>query len=98
MKESYIRQKAVKILKDWGCLVWYPAKIKYKENDIFGIYDLVVIDEKGTRWIQLTTLSNVSVRKKKILNAIKLYPQLKQLNSQVWGYDKTKHLFKIICL
>lgn len=98
MKESYIRQRAVKILESQDFIVWYPAKVMYKENDVFGIYDLIAVNNEGVRWIQLTTLSNISARKKKILDKIKLYPQLKQLQSEVWGYNKVKHLFVKICL
>jgi len=33
-KESVIRKKAVEILENQGFVYWYPAKVKFKQNDI----------------------------------------------------------------
>lgn len=93
MKEAVIRKKAIEQL-GVGCWVcWYPAKVKYHETDIFGVYDLICASGSTIRLIQLTTLSNLSTRRKKI----KAFTDKHNLDlpSEVWGYDKKKRIFKI---
>ena len=53
--EAIIRKKAVKILEDEGYIVWCPAKVKYKQNDIFGIFDSVSVKDSDVRYIQWTS-------------------------------------------
>ena len=94
MKESLIRSKAIEILEKDGYSVWYPPRVKWiKEGDIWSVFDLMVING-GLRFIQLTTLSNVSARKKKVLKfLLKCNTKIK---AEVWGYDKKKRKFKIV--
>ena len=93
MKEAVIRKKAIEILSDGGWVCWYPAKVKYHETDIFGVYDLICGSGSTIRLIQLTTLSNVSARRRKI----KAFTDKHKLNlpSEIWGYNKKKRIFKI---
>ncbi len=46
-KEAQIRKNIVEILEKDGWIVWYPSKVKYQQNDVFGIIDLLAI--KGKR-------------------------------------------------
>lgn len=67
-QESLIKKKALAILEKNGFIYWSPAKVRFKQNDIFGVFDLVCC-KKGAgnlKFIQLTTVSNLSTRRKKI--------------------------------
>jgi len=98
MKEITIRKKALEILIKKGFVCWYPPKVKWrKKGDIFGCWDLICISNKtGVLFIQLTTLSNIRAREKKVKaflskNNISVY-------SEVWGYSEKNKQFKIISI
>jgi len=94
MKEAQIRKLAVEILTKQGYAVWWPPRVKYRaEGDIFGIADLIISNRQGIKLIQLTTLSNVSARRKKIQKAL----ENMELGCpiEIWGLAKDK-TFKII--
>lgn len=98
MKESVIRKKAIAILKEENYLTWYPSPVRWKkEIDIFGVFDIVAVKHmKVPRFIQITTLSNISARKHKIEKIFK--KMLPLMGIEVWGYDKKKKKFKIVVL
>ena len=91
-KEAVIRKKVVQILEEKGWIVWYPPKVKYKQNDIFGIIDLLAIKGRRKKNIQLTTLPNVSARKKKITNFLKTSKV--ELPVEIWAWNQKKKEFK----
>jgi len=97
MKEIGIRKEAIKILEKEKWIVWYPSKVRWrKEQDIFGVFDLVCIWKHMIKFIQLTTLSNIRAREKKIKkfldkNKVKLY-----WSPEVWGWNNKKKEFKIL--
>jgi hypothetical protein len=98
-KESEIRKKAVQILEKQKWLIWWPSRAIFRQNDIFGIFDLICFKKRiGTlKFIQLTTLSNLSTRRKKIQKFIKKY-QLSKQNSadiEIWGWNNHKKEFKV---
>lgn len=92
MKEAIIRKKAREEMEGWVC--WCPPKAKFQETDIFGIVDMVCAKGKRLKWIQYTTLSNISARKKKIQTVFKRDNFF--IPVEVWGYDKKKKCFKKI--
>lgn len=100
-RENEIRKKAVEILKKKKFLVWYPPKVKFKQNDIFGIFDLICWEKRkgNLKFIQLTTLSNLSTRRKKIQNFLKknkLNPKnRRKVRIEIWAWSKTNKKFKI---
>lgn len=101
MREAGIRKKAVKILTDAGWICWYPAKVRYKQNDIFGVFD-VICWEKVTgnlKFVQLTTLSNLSTRRKKIKNIFKkskISPEIAlNFGVEIWAWNSKSKNFKI---
>lgn len=98
MKESVIRKKAIEVLTGEDYLTWYPSPVRWKkEIDIFGVFDIVAVKHlKVPRFIQITSLGNISARKKKVLNVFK--DMLPLMSIEVWGYDKKKKRFKIIVL
>ncbi|MBZ1345124.1 MAG: hypothetical protein KY055_00540 [Candidatus Nealsonbacteria bacterium] len=91
-KEIEIRKKAVRELTGKGWIIWYPAKVRYKQNDIFGIIDLLALRKKKMRYIQLTTLPNVARQRKKILNFFK--NEKVKLPVEIWVWSKKKKKFK----
>ena len=97
-KESLIRKKAVGILEKEGYVYWYPAKVKFKQNDIFGVFDLVCWKKKTTniKFLQLTTLPNFSARRKKIRAFLdrNKFPQKVLVDIEVWGWNQAKKEFR----
>ena len=91
--EAVIRKKVIEILEARGWVCWCPAKVKYHETDIFGIYDLICASGSSIRLIQFTTLSHISDRRKKI----QAFTSKHNLNlpGEIWGYDKKNKIFKI---
>lgn len=97
-KESLIRKKATELLDKEGFVYWYPAKVKFKQNDIFGVFDLVCWKKKTTeiKFLQLTTLPNFSARRKKIkafLNEHR-FPKKVLVGIEVWGWNQNKKTFR----
>lgn len=97
-KEILIRKKAVEILKKEGFVYWYPAKVRFKQNDIFGVFDLVCWKKKTTKikFLQLTTIANSSTRKKKIKDFLRKnqFPQKISVDIEVWGWNQRRKEFK----
>jgi len=91
-KESEIRKKAIEILKKERWVVWWPAKVKFKQNDIFGIIDLLALKRGKMRYIQLTTSSNVARQRKKILDLFK--KKKVKLLVEIWVWLKKEKRFK----
>lgn len=92
-KENEIRKKAIEELKRKGWLTWYPAKARYKQNDIFGIIDLQALKRNKLRHIQLTTPPNVARQRKKILSFFR--KKKVKLRVEIWAYDKRHKKFRI---
>ncbi len=67
--------------------------IRFKQNDIFGIIDVLALKRNKLRYIQLTTLSNLSLRRKKILNFFK--ENKVKLPVEIWSWSKKEKKFKI---
>src|SRR3989344_8888564 len=99
-RESEIRKKAVKILTEAKWAYWYPPKVKFKQNDIFGVFDMVCCKKaKGDlKFIQLTTVSNLSARRKKIQSFLKdnkmSSKKLFAAPMEIWAWSKKKREFK----
>lgn len=100
MREAVIRKKAIRILTEENWIYWYPSKVKYKQNDIFGVFDLICWQKKTTniKFVQLTTLPNLSARKKKIKNFLKKNKLSKQavVDIEVWAWNKRDKVFKTV--
>jgi hypothetical protein len=92
-KEGFIRKKVVEILENDDWITWYPAKVKYKQNDIFGIIDLLAVKKKQRKNVQITTLSNVSDRRKKIKNFLK--KSKVEMTIEIWAWNSVKKVFKV---
>lgn len=91
-KESLIRKKALQILEEKKWIYWYPKKVKFQETDIFGIADLICCQKNKIRLIQLTTLSNISYKRRKIIAFFK--KNRVQLPIEIWAWNSSKKIFK----
>lgn len=91
-KESLIRKKAIEILENDGWITWFPSRARFKQNDVFGIIDLMAIRGKMKKNIQLTTLPNASARRKKIKKFLK--DNNVEMTVEVWSWCQIKKFFK----
>ncbi len=91
-KETLIRKKAIQILEEEGWVVWWPAKVRYKQTDVFGIIDVLALKGKRRKNIQLTTLPNISTRRKKITNFLEKFKV--ELPVDIWAWDRKKRKFR----
>lgn len=101
-KEAVIRDKVKKALEKDHWITWCPANVKYQETDIWGIFDLVAWHwTNNIKFVQFTTSSNISARRKKIENFLEkneLNTDFEEVEFEVWGWNKKKKEFKIIKL
>lgn len=91
-KESLIRKKAIQILEEKGWITWYAPKAKFRSSDIFGIIDLLALKGRKKKNIQLTTLSNVSARRKKVINFLKKFKV--ELTVELWAWSNKGKKFR----
>jgi len=91
-KESLIRKKAIQILEEGGWICWYPSKVRYQQTDVFGIIDILALRKKEKKNIQLTTLPNVSAKRKKITDFLKKFKV--DLAVEIWAWDGKKKIFR----
>ena len=91
-KESLIRKKAIEILRQEGWITWFGPKVRFQQTDIFGIIDLMALKGRRQKNIQLTTLPNVSARRKKIINFLK--KNKVELLVEIWAWNSRKKEFK----
>jgi hypothetical protein len=101
-KEVVLRKKLLKILAEDKWVAWWPGKIRFKQNDIFGIFDIVCCkkDIGELKFIQLTTVSNLAARRKKIKfffkeNKISLKKNNFGAEIEIWAWSKKNKAFKI---
>ena len=99
-KETEIRKKAIQLLEEkW--IVWWSPKVRFKQTDIFGIFDLICWRKKigNFKLIQLTTLPNLSTRRKKIQNFFKKNKinskSVRSVKLEIWAWKKRDKTFKI---
>lgn len=96
-QENIIKKKGKQILAEQGYVCWCGAKAMYQSSDIFGIFDVIAAktgEVNQIRFIQWTSKSNVSARRRKIKNFFlehKLF-----IPSELWGYENGKFTFETI--
>jgi len=91
-KEAEIRKKAIGKLQDDGWITWFAPKVKFKQTDVFGIIDLLALKGKKKKNIQLTTMSNLSARRKKITCFLK--ENKIEMTVEIWAWNGIKKQFK----
>ena len=91
-KEAIIRKKVIAILTQAKWVCWYPPKVKFQQSDVFGIIDVLALRGREKKNIQITTLSNIPARRKKILTFFKTTNV--ELPVEIWGWNKKTKNFK----
>jgi len=91
-KESLIRKKVIQILEEKGWICWYPSKVRYQQTDIFGIIDILALRKKEKKNIQLTTLPNVSAKRRKITDFLTKFKV--DLTVEIWAWDNKRKIFR----
>jgi hypothetical protein len=91
-KENYTRKKVLQILKKDGWVCWAPPKVKFQQSDVFGIIDVLALRGNQRKNIQLTTLPNVSARRKKITAFLTTHQVV--LPVEIWAWHPKKRTFK----
>ncbi|MGB9743431.1 MAG: hypothetical protein ACPLW9_01820 [Minisyncoccales bacterium] len=90
--ESVIRKKAIEILNNNGWVTWHPARARFKQNDVFGIIDLLAAKKRSLKKIQLTTVANISTKRKKIINFLK--ENKIQMAIEIWAWSQKEKKFR----
>lgn len=86
-KGTALELKAKKILEADGYIVHRTIRSQFHHNDVFGCFDLVAKNDLGyTKWIQVTTLSQVSKKRKNIDTALDEGHFSVQEEVEVWGW------------
>lgn len=91
-KEAVIRKKAIQELQEKGWVTWYAPKVKYQQTDVFGIIDLLALKGRQKKNIQLTTLPNISAKRKKIINFLEKFKV--ELPVEIWAWDWKRKEFR----
>jgi hypothetical protein len=96
MKENEIYKKFVEKFIDKDKVFWKAPCYQKLSWDIFGIFDIIVIDKYSHEilFAQLTTLTNLSHRRKKIQD---FFTQQEFVipNSYIFAYDPETGSWKI---
>lgn len=76
-------------------IVWKAPAFGRMRWDIFGIFDLIVFNRISERFtfIQITTLPNVSARRKKMKKFFEI-TQCHIPNSIIWGWSEQNQAFR----
>jgi hypothetical protein len=90
--EAKIRKEAKKELELEGYLPWCPAKVKFRETDVFGIFDCIAVKDSELRFIQWTTRNHIPDRRKKIMKFFDTYDCF--IPCEIWGWDEKLQSFK----
>lgn len=88
MTEKEIKEKAKDILTLEGYAFWWPPHVRFYERDIFGVFDFIAARNSKVILVQITTTSNLSARRKKILKFLEIY-KLDIPEAWVWAYRES---------
>ena len=94
MTEGEIRKKAIAILEP-NYVVWALQKVAPYQTDIFGVFDLIAIHRQFSDviFIQLTTTSNASKRRRKISDWLNRNDLFDFKGAHLWHWNAAKNCF-----
>ncbi len=90
-KGQKIEKFAFDLLKKKKYLVWKPVRVKFHSQDILGLFDLIALNEKELKLIQVQTKRKRIYKNKKIFQL----PKPKRISYELWIYDTKNKKFKI---
>ena len=81
-------------LKKNKFLVWKPVRVKFHSQDIFGLFDLIALNKKELKLIQVQKQRKRPYKIKKIFKL----PKPKKISYELWIYDTKTKKFKKLAL
>jgi len=81
-------------LKRKKFLVWKPVRVKFHSQDIFGLFDLIALNKKELKLIQVQKERKRLYKNKKILKL----PRPKKISYELWIYKPKIKKFEIFYL
>lgn len=93
MTEKEIKDKAKTKLQALGFVSWWPPHVRFYERDIFGTFDFIAAKGSKIILVQITSVSNLSARRKKILAFLDLH-KLDFREAWVWAYRESSDTFE----
>ena len=73
-------------------LVWKPPKVKFQSQDILGFFDLIALNKKELKLVQVQKGRNRPYKTNKILKL----PKPKNISFEIWVYDVKNKKFRVI--
>ncbi len=86
-----IEKIAFDLLKKKRYLVWKPVRVKFHSQDIFGLFDIVALNKKEIKFIQVQKERKRPYKVKKIFKL----PKPKRVSYELWVYEPKLKKFKI---
>jgi len=86
-----IEKLAFEELKTRKFLVWKPPRVKFQSQDIFGLFDLIAVDKKELKLIQVQKGRNRPYK----TNGIAKLPKPQNISFELWVYDVKTKRFRI---
>lgn len=71
-------------------LAWKPVRVKFHSQDIFGLFDLIALNKKELKLIQVQKQRKRPYKIKKIFKL----PKPKKVFYELWVYDSKSKNFK----
>ena len=87
-------KKIKRMFEGEGTFIYFPPKVRFHSDDIFGAFDCIIYYKSEIHLIQITTLSNISHRRKKIE---KIFNHDFPKNSFIYAYNEKHDTWKIHC-
>ncbi len=94
-REKIIRDKLIAHLTQLGWCAWYPPHVMRYQRDIFGVFDIAAARGNKVIFIQLTTVSNISKRIRKV-RAFYENNKLKLNCGYVYAYNAIKDAWRVV--
>ncbi|GIW67169.1 MAG: hypothetical protein KatS3mg096_037 [Candidatus Parcubacteria bacterium] len=85
-----IEKIAFEELKNDKFLVWKPVRVKFHSQDIFGLFDLIALNKKELKLIQVQKQRKRPYKIKKIFKL----PKPKKISYELWIYNPKSKNFK----
>ena len=92
MTENELFTLAKSLMDATGWTYWFPKRT-WGERDIAGIFDFISFKGSHLRLVQITTISNVSHRVKKIKKFCAAH-NLRIETAWIWGWDEKIKRFR----
>jgi Holliday junction resolvase-like predicted endonuclease len=90
-KGQKIEKLAYDFLKKEKYLVWKPVRVKFHSQDIFGLFDIIALNKKELKLIQVQKERKRPYKVRKIFQL----PKPSKVKFELWVYDSKLKKFKI---